>query len=162
MFKNWLNRDKKRYVSCSGSPIVELFHGVVNESGDLELVSDGKTSLYAEIQSHKDSCDINLIIQRFANGDVSALNVRQGQYFDATEMPKTMAEALNMVIEAERQFNELPVETKSKFDHDYKKYIASAGTKEWFDKLGFSTESKQPVDRPVSPVSEISEVEKNE
>lgn len=156
-FKNWLLREPKKIKSNIGSPTYELFHGVIGEDGELELVSDGKTSLYAEIQSHKDSVDINLIIQRYKNGDVTALNQRTPQYFDSTNMPKTMAEALNMVLDAEREFNEMPVEIKSKFDHDYKKYIATAGTHEWLDKLGFSKVSEQVVEKPVETVSKESE-----
>lgn len=68
-----------------------------------------------------------------------------------------MAEALNMVLDAEREFNQMPVEIKAKFDHDYKKYIATAGTHEWLDKLGFSKVSEQAVEKPVETFFKDSE-----
>ena len=51
-------------------------------------------------------------------------------------MPSTLAEAQNLMIQAENTWNKFPREIKQKFDNDVDKFIATMGTKEWADILG--------------------------
>lgn len=123
------------FATPSGDRYHEQFVGKLDkETGDIVLVSVGKVDVYAEIQSHQGESDINNLIARAEAGDLSAFT--SAVFGDFTEMPGSYADALNVVIEAEREFNHLPQSIKDKFENDWHKYITSAGTEEWYKKFG--------------------------
>ena len=144
--------DRVRVTSNTGDPIVIEYTARFDENGNLELVESGKRNLYQEIQADKDVCDINKIIARYRAGDESVLQRRQGFFADATQFPKNYAEMLNIVINGEREFDSLPVEVKNKFDNDFAKFVASIGTPDWFDKIGFKPESASDEGKPEDEV----------
>lgn len=128
-----------------------LYGPTYDENGTLELTVKGRENLYDYIQSHKDSCDIKLIVDRCARGDLSALSKAQGMYGDFTTMPKTYAEALQALTDAENFFMSLPVETRAKFDHDPKKFIASMDKPDFLSKIGVSVpNSEAPQQTPAA------------
>lgn len=136
MYKDNLGDKVNSFVSCSGSGIKELFRGKLDEkTGMIELIPDGKKNLYQEIQSWKDSCDINKIVERYASGEIDILNQVQGVYGDYSTSPKDLAEAYRINIELESQFNKLPVSVKEKFDNNYYVWLSSAGTKDFLEKM---------------------------
>lgn len=114
-----------------------------NDDGGFELIEAGKENLYEYIQSHKDSVDINLILKRFARGDVSALQRRQAMFGDFSEAPSSLAEAMNSMIIAENYFNALPLETRAKFDHNFHKFLSSIDSPDFVSK--FSSDDVQPA-----------------
>ena len=57
-----------------------------------ELVETGKHSLYMEIQSHREECTVETLLARALNGDLSALNKREGFYGDITCAPTSITE----------------------------------------------------------------------
>lgn len=136
--------DRVRVFANVGNRFKDTYHAVVQDNGSVDLEKDGVEDVYAFIQSHKDSVDINLLLQRYARGDVSSLNKVAGAYGDFTNFPKTYAEALQAVISAEAMFNDLPLETRAKFGHDVNRFISGIGTDDWNVALGLS-----PVDKPV-------------
>lgn len=115
---------RSRIATNPGRREADLFEPEFDENGHYELRKVGKVDTYSEIQSHKDSCDINVIIKRFANGDATALSKAQGTYFDATGMPQTYAEMLNTVIRAENHFNALPLEEREKFGCSFERWLS--------------------------------------
>ena len=120
------------------------------------LTPSGTENLYESIQSHKDSCDIHVLLARYQNGDVEALSQRQGHYGDFTEMPKTYAELLNTVISGRSYFDSLPVETREKFDHSFEKFMMTMDNMENFAKImGFVEDDPQP--QPEVKEKEVSE-----
>lgn len=139
-----------RSICPSGSPIKQLYKGHVNDDGIIELVDAGTVDLYDEIQSHKDSCDINVLLKRYVNGETDILSQVQGVYADSVGMPKTYAELLNSVIQGEEMFNSLPVETKEKFGFSFTQFMASMDNLDDFRrKLGFTS------DTSVSDVKDV-------
>lgn len=134
-----------------GSRVKVLYGPVFDENGTLDLEPKGKENLYDYIQSHKDSCDIKLIVDRCARGDLSALSKAQGMYGDFTAMPKTYAEALQALTDAEHFFMSLPVETRSKFDHDPHKFIASMDKPGFLEKLGVPVANTESPQQPPTP-----------
>lgn len=129
-----LYRERKRVFSAPGSSEVPTYRPVVGDSGAIDLIQNGMINIYDQIQSHKDSCDINLMIKRFENGDLTALGTpRDPVYMDVTDMPKTYAELYQKVIDAKKEFNALPLDLREKFDFDPDKYISQMGTAGWFD-----------------------------
>jgi hypothetical protein len=54
------------------------------------LVYKGDKNIYKDIQSHKSSVDLKMLIDRFQNGDVTALSQRKGVYGDFTNTHETI------------------------------------------------------------------------
>lgn len=134
---------RERVIENPGSPVRVLYTSKVADDGNIELIPSGTENLYDFIQSHRDSVDIHVILQRFVNGDTAALSRVQGNYGDFTAMPKTYAELLNTMIAGENYFNSLPLETRSKFDHSFEKFMVSMDNMpDFIQKLGF--EVKDP------------------
>lgn len=102
------------------------------DDGSVVLTPGNEVSLDDEIQSHRASTDMNLILSRYMNGDTSVLTRVQGVYADVTGAPKNMHEALAMVLRAQEDFSRLPKDIRAKFDFDCNKYISSIGSDEWF------------------------------
>ncbi len=142
-------------ASNPGTPVHTLLKPKFDKSGNYELVEAGEVNVYDEIQSHAESCDINVLMKRYANGDASALSKVQGTYFDATGMPKTYAEMLNTLISAENQFNALPLEERAKFDHSFEKWLTAldvaltAPNTEGEQQAATSTEPVAPTPPPA-------------
>lgn len=118
-----------------GSPKKITYKLKVLPDGTTKLVEAGKENIQAYIQSFAESTDINTIMTRLANGDVSVLNKSVPQFGDFTGMPSTLAEFMQLEIDCKNLFDSLPIETKKLFDMDKNKFLASAGDLEWFDKV---------------------------
>lgn len=120
------DRDCSRAVSNRGDRYRVERMAQVDDSGRLELKITGKMDLYDEIQSHKDSCDLNIIVDRILHGDEYArqrLKAREGMYGDFAEMPATKQEMLNQIMAAEDFFNRLPVEEKQKYNNNMYEWL---------------------------------------
>lgn len=133
--------DHERVCQEPGTGIKQLYTPKLMDDGTLKLIEAGTDDLYAEIQSHKDSCDIHVLLARYQNGDVQALSKIQGVYGDFSEMPKTYAELLNAVIAGEQMFKSLPVEIREKFDHSLEQFmIAMDDMPSFLEKIGYQPE----------------------
>lgn len=108
-----------------GNPVKVLYAPQFDKAGNLELVEAGQEDFYGYIQSHKDSVDINNILSRFARGDVSVLQRRQAMFGDFSDAPESYADALNSMIFAEQYFDNLPLDVRAKFDHNFHKFLLS-------------------------------------
>lgn len=102
-----------------------LYMAQFDDLGNHTLVESGKEDLYAYIQSHKESCDIHVIMERFARGDVQALQRRQAMFGDFTDFPTTYAGMLNAIEAGEQHFMSLPLEVRQKFDNSFQKWLAA-------------------------------------
>lgn len=137
MLKIMAYKCTEHFPTCCGDRYREDFVGKLDkDTGEITLVSVGKTDMFEYIQSFAEETDINTLIQRAENGDLSAFS--SAVFGDFTDMPETYADALNVVIEAEREFNQLPPDIKKRFQNDFHQYIVTAGTREWFEKFGVS------------------------
>lgn len=140
MFHTQYERHDRKFSNV-GSRVRPIYSPVYDKAGVLDLEETGCENLYESIQSHRDSVDIHKILDRFQNGDVTALNAVQGKFGDFTSLPKTYAEALNSVISAENTFNSLPVETRAKFNHSFSQFLASVGSPEWLTAMNIKVEA---------------------
>lgn len=122
------------FISCSGDRYRIEYTGKVLDNGVIELVENGKTDVYAQIQADAEANSIPAILARFENGDPSVFDAKP-LYGDFTELPKTYAEFLQRQIDAQRVWDSLDPQMKVKFDNDMNQFFATAGTKEWIDKL---------------------------
>lgn len=138
--------DRVRTYCASGSGLAPVYKPVVKPDGTIELKQTGEKDLYAEIQSHKASTDINEIIRRFTEtGDISLFQVREGVYGDFTDMPKTYAEMFQRMIDAEIAFNSLPAEVKEKFNNNVSEFLAAMGTEKMDEVFKKAPEDPAPV-----------------
>ncbi len=110
--------------SNPGSGMKDTYKMHVDENGKRELKKSGEYNLYADIQSYKDSVSIDYILTRFVNGDETALSRVQGIYGDFTQMPKTMAELQQRVIDAEHLFDSLPLDIRAQYNHSASEFFA--------------------------------------
>lgn len=106
--------------------------------GRRKLIKDNPKPIYEMIQASREQCEIERIVKRAMNGDLSVLNAMEGQYIDITGAPSSLAQAQQIIIDAKRKFEELDTETKKKFDNNVEIFIAEAGSKEWLDKMGIT------------------------
>lgn len=131
---------KNDLYTNAGSPIKDLYSPIVNQDGTIILEKSGEENISEYINSFAESTDIESIVNRFTNGEINILHQKEGIYGDFTKMPKTYAEFLQKQINAENAFKKLPLDIKDKFDNDINKFLVSAGSEEWFEKLGFISE----------------------
>ena len=118
-------RDHQHFLTNAGEREKIIYEARYNEKGQLELKEKGREDWYGYIQSHKDSVDIHVILDRFQRGDVEVLNRVQGFYGDISQYPNTFADALNIVRSAEDFFSSLPVEERARYNHNFSEFLAS-------------------------------------
>lgn len=103
------------------------------------------------IQSERDSCDINVIVERFLKTGQMPDNVRVPQSGDFTSVTDYQS-ALNAVIEADDAFMELPPAVRARFENDPQKlmdFMADANNREAAIELGLVQAPKGPPE-PLS------------
>lgn len=141
-----------------GSPIKLVYSPRYDDNGVLDLVVTGQEDLYDYIQSHKESTDIHVLLERFANGEVDVLQRMQGFYGDVTDMPKTYAEVLNAVIIGEETFARLPVDVKQRFDNSFAVWLSSMDKPDFSERMGVKDPAKQLTPQQVQDFSASSPV----
>lgn len=109
-------------------------HGEVQPNGTIRLIDDREIDLQEKYNAEYPATTIDNILANSSPLDSFGDDGRSG--IDATQLPKTFAEFLQLQIDRKREFDRLPVEIKQKFSNDVSQYMATAGSAEWFDKLG--------------------------
>ena len=128
----------KTVYTNAGSRMMDDYEFQINkDTGLKELVKVGEHDIYPEIQSYLEETKIENIVMRVTMGDQAALEARQMQYIDMTDMPISLMDAQNKILKIEREFNNLPLEQRKQFDMSLEKYISSYGSEEWAKSLGF-------------------------
>lgn len=150
MFQTQYDRIGERGVpSAPGSGMKDTYKMHVDEDGKRELRKSGEYNLYAEIQSYKDSVSIDYILSRFVNGDETALSRAQGIYGDFTEMPKTMAELQQRVIDAEDLFNQLPLDIRKEYNFSPSEFFAQLDSEKTKNIFKASDKAKEDIKADV-------------
>lgn len=136
-------KNNVEFITPSGSAIKDIYSSKVLDDGTVELVKTGEENFNDYIQSFRDSVDIGVILKKAVMGDLSGLQRVQGFYADTTKFPKTKAEMLQIVMDAQSNFEKLPNEIREKFDYDFNKFFATMDTPEWLEKMKMNkTEEK--------------------
>lgn len=102
-------------VNPAGDSVVQEFELEYSPQGVPHLVPTGTYDLYEVIQSFRDECDLGKIFQRYANGDVMALNKRQGVYADISNIPQDIFAAANLLARVEAIYNDLDEVSRKRF-----------------------------------------------
>lgn len=112
------------FYSDPGTPYLDQYEYNVDKKGVMSLIkTDDKKDVYSAIQADYASTDINLLMKRFALGDASAINVKEGFYVDVTKMPTTLAELFDRNTDCQQFFASLPVEVKEMFNNSYSEFF---------------------------------------
>ena len=130
----------------TGTKYDKTYAMIIDNNGHKVLKCTGETNRYEKVQQYKEECLIENILAR-AQIDPGILNRKQGMYFDATEAPKTLAEAQNRILAVKQEFMKLPVEIRAKFDHSPEKYVMQYGTEVWGEALGMVKEKVEEVEK---------------
>ena len=162
-----LRRTKVHSVEFCSNPGNRFYiekHGEVQPNGTIKLIDDREIDLQEKYNAEYPSTTIDNILANSSPLDNFADNGMNG--IDATQLPKTFAEFLQLQIDRKREFDRLPVEVKQKFNNDLNQYMATAGSAEWFDKLGIDLkkaagDAGSPAPAPSSTFSENSGEAKN-
>lgn len=73
-------------------------------------------------QSHRDECDINVIMKRYEkSGVLPDYGGRQGRYLDCTGME--FESAMQLIAKGRSIFNELPAAVRARFENDPAKML---------------------------------------
>lgn len=143
--------DGNTFISSPGSPVKLIFTPAF-EDGQIVLNESGKFDISEFINSYADSTDMSFILARLAAGDSSVLNVSQGFFGDASILSHDHRAALDTVISAQTYFDNLPKETRDKFNDSFVEWIQSAGTKEWVSRMVVNPDSFVPANSTESEV----------
>lgn len=128
-------RGDKRVFATVGDPLVKQYVAERDSDGVLLLNEAGGHDLYADIQSYAASCDLQVIVNRYFNGDPGALSRVQGVYADLDGMPDNIHEVYNLMQRAQVDFGSLPVDIQAKFGNDPMQFLATLGSAEWLEKM---------------------------
>ena len=93
--------------------------------GVRKLVETGRTNVHEFIQKSLPDTLIYNIIAKFERGNVDILNQRAGQYVDITGLPKTLAEAENIIIKSNRFFDSLPLDVRNRFGNSSSSFLSA-------------------------------------
>ena len=146
----------KKKKSESGRKYLNTYQEEIDkETGKKHLIKSGETNIYAMIQEDLEASKIENILQRVALGDLNALNQKETLYVDATNMPKTLMEAQNIVLKAKQEFERLPLEVRKEFDNSAEKYVSEMGTKEF-------TEKMSPYNKRIAEIEEAGSLKEYE
>lgn len=130
--------ERKTTFQPIGSKFMDTYEYTIDKKGHKSLVKTGEKDIYTPIQESLEGTLIENVLQRAMLGDPMALEQRHGQYIDTTDMPKSLAEAQNKIIELKNQFNALPVEIRREFDFSPEKFIHEFGSNDWITKMGYT------------------------
>lgn len=141
-----------------GSPFAPIYsYRIDKKTGKRILEKTGETNLYEKIQSSLEGSKLINIIKRVTiSGDMSPLNVNQGQYMDISEFPTNMIELQNIIYKAQGEFEKLDAETRSKFDNSVEKFISLYGSEEWLNNLGYGKEIEKTPEKTIKTEKEES------
>lgn len=138
----------KTEAAPSGNKYEYIYEMDIDSNGHKILVkTENMENVYEKIQESLEETKIENIIRRAIGGDPMALAQTNGQYFDATDAPQSLAEAQRMIIQATEDFYKLPLTIREKFDHSPEKYINEFGTESWIGKLDGII--NRPPERPA-------------
>lgn len=160
VFVNHLQRMMKpvRFRCEVGSRTRKEYTPVYDRAGVWHLEESGINNDYLEIQSHAESCDINILMARYRLGETDVLQKVQGTYGDFTNIPTNYAELMNAKIQAENLFMSLHPDVREKYNNSVEQFMSEIGTADGQKKLMEIFGPKQtdvPVPAPSATVEEV-------
>lgn len=113
-------------------------------SFDSGLVSDPETRAQ---QQFKDECDINVIVERFGLTGELPQNLRVPVSGDFADLPTDYQSALNLVLEADAAFMQMPAAVRARFrndPHEFVEFVSDVKNKDEARQLGILVPEQAP------------------
>ena len=129
------NEDLTQYINISGTKEIEDYEVRLNSNGIKQLIrKQTKKNIYDRIQAAKDECDIYEILRRsdpnmresLENRIIKANLIDTGEVYDLTDMPTSLVQARQMLIDADNKFKTLPLEVRKEFNNNANEFLAAA------------------------------------
>lgn len=124
------------FVSNPGEEYHILFKSTVLPSGVIKLEEDGKEDIRQMINAQAERTDMKYILRQMELGNFEAFS-RTPNYGDFSDFPTSYQEVLQVAIDSEKMFYQLPIDIRSSFDNDFNKWLVTQGQPEWFEKMGY-------------------------
>lgn len=115
MDERYVHRNPSRRPSPTGERKRPIYQRKCEVGKAATLVKVGETDLQDYIQSFADECDVNRIVQRYANGDATVLQRVQGVYTDIAGVPTDLTTAFETVSAARAYYESLPEAARREF-----------------------------------------------
>lgn len=134
------------FFSCEGNQFEDLYDPIVQKDGSVLLVVTGKKDIQQEIQSYAEQTDMAYVLRMMSAGVYPERN--DLMYGDFTEAPEDLLDAMQMMLNAEKAFYALDLDTRNKFDNDFQKWLVAANTDfgSFSERMGFKNEKETPAD----------------
>lgn len=108
----------------SGRPMANEYSRIADKSGKVVLTKTGEVNIHQQIQEQNKFLNLRALVKRHALGDTSAIPAAKPfEYTDLTQMPKSLLEARQVLVSAERTFNAQPSELKQKYNNDFTTFL---------------------------------------
>lgn len=162
IFSNWLgvvhdNTDTHVYI-CSGDSNVSRKSLFIGSRGYPELKVTGTHDLYAEIQSYRDTCDLESMLKTFDLSSIGGLTFDElGDLDDFTNAPQSPADLLNVINRGQVLFDELPVNVRAQFGHSLYNFVDTFGSADFLQKLSTAYGIDTPKDDSITIEPVVSE-----
>lgn len=148
-------RNRSNYVREKDTPRP---HGIqieyqerLDKDGTSYLVRVGKTDLNAIAQKALPGTLVYNILDRFRNGDLSALGTDGGYYGDFSNVPDSFSESLNLFNKIQHNFSMLNPKLRSLFDNNPSRFAAELQNGSALEKLrSFGKSVKKNVVSPAA------------
>lgn len=115
MSERYVHRNTSRRPCPCGSRKRDILQRKREAGRAPTLVKVGETDLQDFIQSFADECDVNRIVERYANGDASVLQRVQAVYSDVAGVPTDLTTAFETVSAARAYYETLPEAARREF-----------------------------------------------
>lgn len=108
--------------------LIDTYDFDISKYGEAKIIKTGKVDIYQEIQSHKDTCDLKVVLAEVkATGDMSKLNNKKAVYGDMSNMPTNFVDVQNLVKSTNKKIKEeltksTGVDFTSMTDDEFKKF----------------------------------------
>lgn len=109
------NLVKDEFSSPCGSKTKVKHILKIDPDGTRMLAEDGIIDVYEQIQSFKESCNIESIIKRVSNGEIDLLNINPGIYTDVAAIPEDLISSYKAFDRASDYYRNLPADVRGKF-----------------------------------------------
>ena len=141
------NYDPDSFVSNPGQRWKPEYIGETDEDGVIKLVEVGKTDL-VELHQRDAFCnDVNVLYERFCNGDITALQQTQGNFMDVVGMPRDLRGMYDLVQDFRQSYENLAPELKEKYT--FEQFVDKAGSEQWIK--DFAAPSPAPAAEQSAP-----------
>lgn len=118
-----------KYYTCtipspSGRPMANEYSRIADSSGKVVLTKTGEINIHQHMQEQNKYLNLRTLVKRHSLGDTTAIPApKPFENTDLTKMPKSLLEARQILVNAQRTFDAQPTELKQKYNNDFTAFL---------------------------------------